>query len=388
LVVAAGLDPDTGRRRSVFETVHAPDNRAGAKLADARVAELIAAVESGQDPKPADAHSGLTVAELAALWQEAFKPRDDRHGQWLGSSPKTAKTIADNFRLYLLPEIGRRRAASVTAVQLDRLYQKLQDESELSPSVVVRCHGQLRTMFGWAVRKKLVPTNPALAADPPRVKPRRLAIPDMSQVRAVQAVARKDFAVFVQLAATVGARRGTLVALRRRDVDLRRGIITFSRAIADSLEGEVEKGTNAERPYAVALGSATSAVVAEHRLRSAERALSVGAPLAPESFVFSDDGGVSHWNLGWPTHAWATYSAKAGVPGLCLHDLRHCAASQMLMAGIPVSVVAERLGCTEANVLRTYRHFIPGSDQNAADLMDRLLVGEKPATSDSEGSVS
>jgi hypothetical protein len=37
-------------------------------------------------------------------------------------------------------------------------------------------------------------------------------------------------------------------------------------------------------------------------------------------------------------------------------------------------VVAERLGSTEANILRTYRHFAPGSDQPAADLMDRLLT--------------
>jgi hypothetical protein len=48
-------------------------------------------------------------------------------------------------------------------------------------------------------------------------------------------------------------------------------------------------------------------------------------------------------------------------------------ASQMLMAGVPTSVVAERLGCSEVNILRTYRHYIPGSDQQAAELMDRLL---------------
>ena len=54
-------------------------------------------------------------------------------------------------------------------------------------------------------------------------------------------------------------------------------------------------------------------------------------------------------------------------------------ASQMLMAGVPISVVAERLGCTEANILRTYRHYIPGSDRSAAELMDRMLDGEERA---------
>ena len=82
-----------------------------------------------------------------------------------------------------------------------------------------------------------------------------------------------------------------------------------------------------------------------------------------------------HWDLSWPSHAWLRFSRKAGVEGVRLHDLRHTAASQMLMAGVPLSIVAERLGCTEANILRTYRHFIPGSDRGAADLMDQLLSG-------------
>ncbi len=235
-------------------------------------------------------------------------------------------------------------------------------------------------MFNWALRKKLVAANPAISADPPRVKPRPLAIPGMAQVRTVQEVAPADFAAFVQLAATVGARRGTMVALRWRDVDLIRATITFARSIAESVDGAVEKGTKAERPYTVALGVQTKSVLAEHRLRAAERALAVGVALGSDSFVFSDDGGVSHWSLGWPSHAWGIYARRAGIGGLRLHDLRHTAASQMLMAGIPVSVVAERLGCTEANILRTYRHFIPGSDQEAADLMDRLLSGDSPAS--------
>ncbi len=41
----AGVDPDTGRKRYLFETVRSPNNRAGAKAADAHLAQLIAAVE-------------------------------------------------------------------------------------------------------------------------------------------------------------------------------------------------------------------------------------------------------------------------------------------------------------------------------------------------------
>jgi hypothetical protein len=67
----------------------------------------------------------------------------------MGWSPKTAKTVRDNFRLHILPIIGRRHAADVTALDLDRVYERLPD-SGLSPAVVLRCHGQLRAMFNWA----------------------------------------------------------------------------------------------------------------------------------------------------------------------------------------------------------------------------------------------
>jgi integrase len=230
-------------------------------------------------------------------------------------------------------------------------------------------------MYSWALRKKLVLVNPALSADPPRLKPGKLHIPSMDDVRAVQAAATPAFATFVQLAAAVGARRGTLVALRWGDVDLDARTATFTRAIAESNDGDVEKGTKADRPYLASLGRSTVLVLTAHRRRTAEQAMSIGIAIGPDSFVFSDDGGLTHWSLSWPSHAWRRYSAKAGVTPTRLHDLRHTAASQMLMAGIPISIVAERLGCTEANVVRTYRHFIPGSDREAAILMDQLLSG-------------
>ncbi len=385
LSVAAGIDPVTGRRRSIYETVRAPNNRAGAKEADARLAALIVEVESGEGgsrhPRP---NRGTSVSHLAQMWQEANRPaRDAKSGEWSGWSPKTAKTVGDDLRLYILPAIGTRPAASVSAIHLDQLYRNLLDDNRLAPSTISRVHRHVRALYNWALRKKLVTSNPALGADPPRIKSRRLEVPEMSQVRNVVEIARAsspDFAVFIQLAATVGARRGTLVALRWGDVDLDRSTITFSRSIAESMDGLVEKGTKSDRTYAVSLGLTTTSELAVHRKRCDERASLLGIACSPKSFVFSDDGGLNHWSLGWPSHAWLRYSHKAGMTGIRLHDLRHTAASQMLMAGIPVSVVAERLGCTEGNIFATYRHFVPGADRQAAELMDRLFTAEESET--------
>ena len=372
-MVFTGFDPVSGKRQNVYETVQAPDTRAGAKKADARLAAIVSAIEDGREIEgPSNRRKGLPVEELAVRWQQANRPRqNERTKDWIGWSPKTAKTHADNFRLYILPTLGGRDATTVTGLQLDDLYRALEDRG-LSASVVVRCHSQVRAMYGWALRKKLVPANPALSADPPRIKAKVVGVPSMADVRSVQEQAPPMFGTYIQLAATIGARRGTMVALRWANVDLESRQTTFERAVADSADGQIEKGTKADRPYLVSLGAASTTLLAEHRQRCEETARSVGVDLGPWSFVFSDDGGTSHWDLGWPTHAWKRYATKAGITGVRLHDLRHTAASQMLMAGVALSVVAERLGCTEANILRTYRHFIPGSDRDAAELMDRM----------------
>jgi len=374
LSVFVGWDPITGKRIDIHETVRAPDNRTGAKKADARLASIISAVEDGEEIRAPSARPGaMTVAELADRWQHTNRPRRNaRTAEWIGWSPKTAKTHADNFRSYILPTLGDCDVASITGLQLDDLYGSLEGRG-LSASVVARCHSQLRAMFGWALRKKLLAANPALAADPPRMKPSVVRVPTMAELRSVQTLAPPGFATYIQMAATIGARRGTMLALRWGTVDLESKQVTFERAIAEGQDGTVEKGTKADRPYVVSLGRSSTEALVEHRRRCIEAALVVGAEFGPRSFVFSDDGGTTHWNLSWPSHAWKRYATKAGMTQVRLHDLRHTAASQMLMAGVPLSIVAERLGCTEANILRTYRHFVPGSDRDAAELMDRMF---------------
>ena len=72
LAVFAGVDPATGRKQYLFETVRSPNNRMGAKAADLRLAQLIAAVEEGRAPvaRPLPKADVLTLRELAGALAE------------------------------------------------------------------------------------------------------------------------------------------------------------------------------------------------------------------------------------------------------------------------------------------------------------------------------
>lgn len=61
-------------------------------------------------------------------------------------------------------------------------------------------------------------------------------------------------------------------------------------------------------------------------------------------------------------------------PVIRFHDLRHTAATLMLLGGVPVKVVSERLGHASPDItLRLYAHVLPGMQKDAAAVMDRLL---------------
>ena len=72
---------------------------------------------------------------------------------------------------------------------------------------------------------------------------------------------------------------------------------------------------------------------------------------------------------------------QRGLPELTrirFHDLRHTHASLMIMDGVPVKVVSERLG--HANVaftIHTYQHLLPGMSAAAARQFAALLAAHR-----------
>jgi integrase len=58
-----------------------------------------------------------------------------------------------------------------------------------------------------------------------------------------------------------------------------------------------------------------------------------------------------------------------------VYDLRHTHATLLLLAGIPIHVVAARLGDDPATVLRHYAHLLKNTQQEAAEVFERLIGG-------------
>ena len=96
-----------------------------------------------------------------------------------------------------------------------------------------------------------------------------------------------------------------------------------------------------------------------------------------DSAVFSHDPErTTPWRPDYATLAFTRLAAQLGIPKIRLHDLRHFAATTMLLNGIDVRTAAGRLGHARASTtLDIYAHYTQPADLRASDTLASSLDG-------------
>lgn len=374
LRVFVGRDPVTQRDRYVTRSV-----RGGKRLAQRELAALVAEVGSG-----ASVATSASVNDLLDRWWATAS------GGW---SASTRVQNESAMRSHIRPMLGAYKLAQLTAADVDRWYSELQEKpgrtgSNLSAATVVRVGGVLRSALGQAVKWGWIPTNPATGATLPKVRRPKVRPPDVEAIRRLLAEVRQAdhaFYTYLLVAATTGARRSQICGLHWHHVDLVAARIVFETAIVHGDDGVAEQGTKSDKDYSVSLDGNTVGVLTAHQQNGERLAIEFGATLDPSSYVFSfEPDGSRPWRPDLISHRWARYRARCGLDGVRLHDVRHFMATEMLKSGVPVSVVAGRLGHSRASTtLNIYSHFVAGDDRAAAEALGGAIASGGAASDDS-----
>jgi integrase len=291
---------------------------------------------------------------------------------------------------HIVPSLGGISVQALTAHQLDRFYADQLDDGRLDGTkglavkTVRNLHAMLHKALRDAERKQLVMRNVAANADPPKQSHRSL---DLAQTwTAEQARVFLDamrphrlYAAFL-LAATTGMRRGEILGLRWADVDfaqrraaIRQTVISVAYAV------QLSAPKTAKGRRTIAIDDATVAALAEHRRAQQRIRGLVGDGYVDTDLVFArEDGRPIHPDLFSQTFDRAV--AKLRLPRIRLHDLRHTHATLGLAAGVPAKIMSERLGhATVAFTQDVYVHSVPGREQEAADMIASMILGEPSA---------
>jgi integrase len=369
-----GRDPLTGRRRQISRSVRG-SKRDAQQVMNALVAEADAGGFIG---------TSTTFEQLCIQWL-ALAEND--------LSPTTLRRYKNLLSKRILPALGSRRVNSIRTVDLDRLYLGLSNDVGLAPATVRQAHAVIRRAFRQAVRWGWIATNPATNATPPRLVRADLSPPNVDQVGKLLQQASTDdpdLGRFLHVAASTGARRGEICALRWRNLDAKLNTLTIERSIIEIPGGIAEKDTKNHANRRMALDPGTLSVLEEQRRDALKRAAQSGAKLTDESFIFSrEPDGLIPWIPGNVTRRFQSLRRALGYDSMRLHDLRHFTATRLMAAGVPVRTVSGRLGhANPSTTLSVYSHFVAASDQVAASVMGDLLSPSSKVTKQKAGTNS
>jgi integrase len=350
----------------------------------------------------------LTDTSRGKLTDPSRQPLGAYLDEWLAGNPdigeSTRSSYEKNIRLHVKPYIGGEPLASLTTARITALYRQLERSGRrdgrgelaglpLSARTVRYVATILRAALQAAVdaRPRLLEHNPA---DPKQAKPpsaKAAKAPEMHPWNAAQLGAFLDWsrgnsqnhAPWHVLAYT-GMRRGELLALRWRDIDLDAATVSVRRSVGViKHKGQPREirvgGTKTAKPRTVDIDPATVAVLRAWKRERGLMALQLAQDQAlafgnhegrfrdPETFskVFKAGQRRCARELG-----------DAAPPEIRLHDLRHTHATILLTAREPVHIVSQRLGHASPVVTMTvYAHVLPGSQREAADRFAALVGG-------------
>ena len=274
---------------------------------------------------------------------------------------------------HLKPALGRIRVTNLTPTHVRGLHREKLDAG-LAPATVRKIHSTLHKALSQAVSDGLIPRN-AAAVKAPRPDPEEMHPLSADEASALLKAARGErFEALYMLAITTGLRRGELLGLRWRDVDLESGVLRVGRALVRE-GGRYRLGeTKTKRGHrSIRLAPRAVSALGTHRKRQLEERMRLGDLYEDHGLVFATRKGTSVNPENLVKRSFKPLLERAGLPEIRFHDLRHTCAT-LLGRGVHPKLVQELLGhATIAMTLDTYSHFLPSmGDQTARAMEDAL----------------
>ncbi len=290
---------------------------------------------------------------------------------------RTTERYEQYIRLHILPVLGHVKLDKLTAQHINQLYKKKLEEG-LSPTTVNTLHAMLHKALSDAVKWELVGKNVCSLVEPPRRAHYEMTplTPEQAQKLLATAKGHNLEALFL-LALTTGMRRGELLALKWQDISFSQSMLQVKRIFTRQPGNryvEAEPKTAKSR-RSILLAPMVLDLLQEHRKHQNEIKREAGADWQDHDLVFCTSLGTP-LNPNKVLERFNTLLKKAGLPHIRFHDLRHSAATILLLMKVNPKVVQEILGHNQISMtMDIYSHVLPTMQEDAVSKMNDALQG-------------
>lgn len=335
------LDPVTGERsRKVFYGKTKTAARQKMQAARERI-------ENGAPVKDSTA----TVAAWLAEWRSGALEASSR-----ATSTKNVYSTLSKQHLEPAP-FGLIALDRLRPSHIDRLILDLR-EKKLAASTIRQVYTILRLALTDAKRDGLIAHNVAEAVPRPKV-PKKEArfLTSEEVVRLLKAAETSRYHDLLAFIAVTGVRKSEALSTAWAHIDLKAGTYRVPGTKSDAAKRMLH------------LSPAVIAMLKQHRKRQAEERLLAGNQWRQTGLVFTTEFGtrVDARNA---LRVIEVASKEAKLDGVCVHTLRHSAATAMLENGVNLKAVSTLLGHSEiGTTANLYGHM---TDEQARKAMNTL----------------
>lgn len=302
-----------------------------------RADEIEKAIDRGENPHQ-EKRDRSAAPTLADFWKDTFDPQ---HVARL--KPTTAYQYRLTWRLHISETFGELKLADITKAAVRTLHASIgatgRERTANFAVVVLRC------MLNHAIEADLFNgSNPTAGVRMFRETPRnryltREEIARLYQALDADAQETGDWTLHdvVKLALLTGARRGNVLSMAWKDLDLDGG-----RWLIPASE------TKTSRAYLVTLAPGAVAILRQRKQASE----------SPSVFPAVRRGKHGRTSLEGVKRGWERVTERAGLHGVRLHDLRHTAASLLANNGASLQLIGAQLGHANTRTTERYSHLL------------------------------